>query len=581
MGGAVRWGLLLVALAVAGACGALAPAADATLSVPGATALPPFTGTGASGVGNTLAAFEAATGGADNGTTVGEQSSGFRHLTWDGLTVDGSDPTSRTIEPGHVVGLGSGRLEPWGIAQAPGVAVANDGFRSANNSVAFTPFTPQSVWAPYNSDTAEFDVVAPAAVGSLPVPAQTRGLGIVFLNVTTTDTTIRYYNGDILLGKVSVPIPASVGAPSFAGLLFPAAVVTRVVITLGTAAIFAFDGSIVTPTQPAANDFVVGDDLVLAEPSPTRGDVAATAGVPVTAALDTFIETSPNATIRAVIDWGDGTRTAGTISPGPGGTVEVTGNHAYAQTGDYTTEVTVNDFGGPEQSKQTDVSVGPRASVTSVTCSPSPVAVSAATTCTATVADVGGALTPSGLVSFSTSTPGASFGQDGGCLLGPTAIPGVSVCSVGFTPGQLPPRQARAVAIYGGDGAHSGSGGTATVGVRAQRCSVRALTRRLRRAGLGLLVTCDARANVRISVTAVGRRTGALRPFQLQFGSLRALVTEGRPTVLVVRPARGVLPILRIALSQHQHVSLKLALTASSHVTRRTTTTRVAAVRIL
>ena len=234
-----------------------------------------------------------------------------------------------------------------------------------------------------------------------------------------------------------------------------------------------------------------------------------------------------------------------------------------------------------EQSSQTTIQVGPRASTTSVTCSPSPVAVSAAATCTATVADVGGAVAPTGLVSFSTATPGASFGQDGGCLLSPTAIAGVSACEVGFTPGQLPPRQARAAALYGGDGAHAGSGGIATVGVRAQRCSVRALSRRLRRGGLGLLVTCDARANVRISVTAVGGRTGALRPFRLQFGTLRALVTEGRPTVLVVRPARGVLPDLRTALRRHQHVSLKLALTASSHVTRRTTTTRLAAVRIL
>jgi hypothetical protein len=145
MGGAVRWGFLVAAVAIAGAYGALAPAADASLSVPGATPLPAFIGTGPVGTGNALAAFEAAIGGADNGTTVGEQSGGFRHLTWDGLTVDGSDPTSRTIEPGHVVGLGSGRLEPWGIDQGPDVAVANDGFKSANGSVGFTPFTPQNL----------------------------------------------------------------------------------------------------------------------------------------------------------------------------------------------------------------------------------------------------------------------------------------------------------------------------------------------------------------------------------------------------------------------------------------------------
>ena len=241
------WGLV----AVLAALGVSAPAAQASLSVPGATALPPVTGTGASGAANALASFETDIGGPDNGTTAGEHGNGFRHLSWDTLAVDGSDPTSRTIESGHVVGLGSGRLEPWGIEQGAGVAVANDGFKSANGSIGFTPFTLQNVWAPYNSNTVEFDVVAPAAAGAVPVPAQTRGLGVVFLNVTTDGTRIQYYNGDIPLGQVSaMPTPAGPGDPSFAGLLFQGAVVTRVVITLGTAQIFAFDGSTVLLPSP-------------------------------------------------------------------------------------------------------------------------------------------------------------------------------------------------------------------------------------------------------------------------------------------------------------------------------------------
>ena len=264
MGRAI-WGLLAV-LAALGVC---APAAQATLSVPMGGSPATFRGSGASAA-TALASFEAAIGGRDNGTTAGEQSNGFRHLTWDTLAVDGSDPTSRTIESGHVVGLGDGRLEPWGIDQGPSIAVANDGFASANPSTTFTPFSPPNVWAPYNTNTAELDVVAPAAAGSVPVPAQTRGLGVVLLNVTTSDTTVQYYNGDILLGQV-VPLMNG-GGPSFAGLLFPNAVVTRVVITLGTAQIFDFDGGTVSPTTPGP-DFVAGDDVVLAEPDagPGRG----------------------------------------------------------------------------------------------------------------------------------------------------------------------------------------------------------------------------------------------------------------------------------------------------------------------
>jgi hypothetical protein len=135
-------------------------------------------------------------------------------------------------------------------------------------------------------------------------------------------------------------------------------------------------------------------------------------------------------------------------------------------------------------------------------------------------------------------------------------------------------------AAYGGDSAHTSSGGLATVRVRAQHCSLRTLTHRLRAAGLGVLVSCDARSGVQISVKALASRRGALKAFQLQFGSLGATVTAGRPTVLVIKPARGVLKTLHAAIQRGQRVSLKLTLTASSHATHRTTTTRVPAIRI-
>ena len=70
------------------------------------------------------------------------------------------------------------------------------------------------------------------------------------------------------------------------------------------------------------------------------------------------------------------------------------------------------------------------------------------------------------------------------------------------------------------------------------------------------------------------------RAFSLPYGSLRASVTAGRPTVLVVKPANGVLKALRDALRHHQRVSLRVTLTASARSTQRTTTTRVSALRI-
>jgi hypothetical protein len=559
------------------AFGVAAPAAHASLSVP--TGGPPAMVRGAdASTAQALSSFEAEVGGADNGTSAGEQVNGFRHITWDGLAVDGSDPGSRMIESGHVAAPSRARLEPWGIQLGPEIAVANDGFSSANPGVSFTPFSRPNVWAPYNSNTAELQVVAPAAQGtSAPVPAQTRGIGVTFLNVTTGGTTIRYYNGDILLGQVD----ALPGATSFAGLLFAQPVVTRVVITLGTAEIFDFDGSRVTPTL-SATDFVAGDDVVLAEPAPARGAVAATAGMPVTAPLDTFTETNPNATPTATIDWGDGARTPGTITSGPSGTFIVTGNHPYAQTGSYTARVTVDDFSGPAQTRQTEIQVAPRPSNTTISCSPSSVAVSAATACTAIVSDTygGTGAAPSGLVAFNSPTPGAVFPAAASCILGSTSASLTSVCFVQFAPGQLPPNQAHITASYGGDEAHAASTGTATVAVHRQRCSLKALSRRLRPSGFAVLATCDARTNVQIAVQAHAARNGRLKAFQLQFGTLRSAVTAGRPTVLVIKPAPGVVPALRAALHRHQHVSLKLTLTAGSGATHRTITTkRVPALR--
>ena len=462
----------MVALGVALGCAV--PAAHASLSVPTGGPSTQFTD---SRTADAVANFAAAIGGADNGATSGEHGSGFRHVSWDDIALNGSDPGSTALPGGHTVALSRGRLQPWGIELGPDVAVADDGFHSVNSNVQFTPYSLHDVWAPFNSQApfnspvAELDVVAPDGQASTPVAAQTRGLGVVFLNVRQADTTgIEYYNGDILLGRVFAP--AGTGGPSFAGLLFPDPVVTRVVVVLGTAEIFSLDGS---PAGTDPNTMVAGDDVTLAEPAAARGAVAATAGVPVNAALDTFTETDPNASPKALIDWGDGVRSVGTIVPGPTGTFLVAGNHPYAHTGSYVADVTVDDSSGPEQTKEINIAVGPRTTTTAVTCSPSPVAVSASTTCTATISDAtgAGASAPTGVVSFSTTTPGAAFGQGEGCLLGPTAITGVSSCAVQFTPGLLPPSQAHVAAAYGGDSAHAASAATTSVGVRPQRCSLR------------------------------------------------------------------------------------------------------------
>jgi hypothetical protein len=559
------WGRAFRGLVVVFALlGVAAPAAHASLSVPSTT----FTN---------ITGFEAAAGGADNGTTPGEQGSGFRHFAPGGIAVDGSDPGSTAIPGGHTAAVSPNRLQPWGLELGPAVAVANDGFSSVNSHAGFSP---PNLWAPFNSNTTQLQIVAPAVQTSAPAPAVSRGVGIEFVNVENSGTTISYYSGNSLLGQVT----ASQGPTSFAGVLFADPVVTRVVVTLGTADIFGFDGSSVTPGGTDPTTLAAGDDIVVAEPGGGGATAAGTAGAPISASLASFDSSDAAADITATVTWGDGTVSSGTIVPEGGGAFTVTGTHSYALPGSYTPSVTVQEFGGSALTTEALIQVAPRASNTSVICSPSPVAVTASTICTATVSDVGadGPITPTGTVAFSSPTAGASFAVDSGCVLGASETPGEAICEVQFTPTQLPPAQARIDAVYGGDDAHVASADSAIIGVRAQRCTLKALSARLKGhpAVLGVLVNCDARANVTIVGKAAGARKGRFKAFTLNFGSIRTTVTAGRPTVLVIRPSKSVLSALQAATRRHQRVSLKLTLTASSHATQTTTTTRVAAFRI-
>ena len=302
---------------------------------------------------------------------------------------------------------------------------------------------------------------------------------MVFLNVTTNGTSIQYFNGHILLGQVTAPQ----GAMSFAGLLFPDPVVTRVVVTLGTGEIFELrrQHAIAGSVRPAI--WSRATTWPWPSPRPARGAAAATAGVPVTAVLDTFTESNADASPTALIDWGDGARSAGTIVPGPGGTFLVAGNHAYAHTGSFLADVTVDDSSGPEQTREieiagraahdhdrTDVlslrgrgvrqhdlhghSLGRRRRGRDR-------------------ARRAGLVQPRRLpVPRSPRTERASSGRPRS-----PACRRARCCS---RPDSCPRARRTIAAAYAGDGAHTASIATTSVGVRAQRCTLKALTRRLR-----------------------------------------------------------------------------------------------------
>src|ERR1700729_3244777 len=120
---------------------------------------------------------------------------------------------STAIPGGHTAAVSPSRLQPWGLELGPAVAVANDGFKSVNSHAGFSP---PNLWAPFNSNPTQLQIVAPAGQASAPAPAVSRGVGIEFVNVENSGTTVSYYSGNALLDQVMAPQ----GATSFVGVLF-------------------------------------------------------------------------------------------------------------------------------------------------------------------------------------------------------------------------------------------------------------------------------------------------------------------------------------------------------------------------
>ncbi len=131
---------------------------------------------------------------------------------------------------------------------------------------------------------------------------------------------------------------------------------------------------------------------------------------------------------------------------------------AFAVSGSYNGDPSHDTSNG-----STTVTVSKRATSIVISCSPNPVANYAFTSCTPTVTDTDAStvVTPTGGVSFaSNSTGGFSTSS---CVLASTGSAGVASCMVGYTP-SLTGHHAIS-STYGGDSAHTGSSGSATLTV--------------------------------------------------------------------------------------------------------------------
>jgi hypothetical protein len=362
------WNAVLVQMAVvaAGAWG-LVGAAYADLPLSPGNPVVPGTPTTFSGVGGTntsggafaaLSAFKAAIGGAKN-TAPSPQVAGFRVITWDGVTLDGTDFGGDTIVIvlGKTVGIPIDRFASQGVVFEEVYAVAGDGFVAANPNVAgrFPAFSPANTFAMFNDNSIGFRFALAATPTTTPEPAATRGFGAVFRNVQLANTTsIEYFNGAVSLGKFFAPTSTQ-GTAEFLGVLYGSPIVTSVTIICGSDTVFSFDGTTVVSggtDNPPTHNLVVTDDFVYPEPTTAANAIpaiVATAGIAFNGVVGVFSDTDPGANTRsftARVDWGDGGQSSGAIAANGGGGFDVTGSHTYADPGTFRVRVDVADLQG-------------------------------------------------------------------------------------------------------------------------------------------------------------------------------------------------------------------------------------------
>ena len=259
-----------------------------------------FNGSGA-GATTALDAFRSAIGGVKN-TAAAAQVGGRREINWDGVKLDGTDvsPSTAVVDNGKTVIIGVDRFKAQGTLFADPYAVSGDGFGSVNSGSAgqFSPFSPKNVFAMQDANAGQFDdrfIGESFVLAGSATTAGTRGFGAIFSDVEIAgSSSIEYFGSDksgndVSLGVFFVPIGAD-GTSQFLGVLFDNPIITRVDLTVGSKALFSFDGTSIQSFGSEALargiDLAVNDDFIFAEPTQA-------ATVPISGTLGLFLAGFP------------------------------------------------------------------------------------------------------------------------------------------------------------------------------------------------------------------------------------------------------------------------------------------------
>jgi hypothetical protein len=200
--------------------------------------------------------FRGLLGDPNNGPQAGEQEAGRREINWDGVPAA---LTNVDTFPANFFN-----------ARGANFAGPGTGFRNSDNDfsdlnlaydVQFEAFSQEKTFMPIGSPEMEIRFT----VAGSATPAAVTGFGIVFSDVDRQGAaSIKLFDAaGRSLGQYHAPVRSDETGLSFVGVVFDAAIISKVVITSGQAAINA---GLQDLTDGGNRDLVITDDFIYGEP---------------------------------------------------------------------------------------------------------------------------------------------------------------------------------------------------------------------------------------------------------------------------------------------------------------------------
>ena len=213
---------------------------------------------GSGRVTSELRAFRSLVGLPLNAAAVGPLASGHRQIDWDGVPAA---QTNTNTFPGNFFNANSTRGLNM-VTLGTGLRVSDNNFTDidASYGLQFKAFSVPRTFAAVNSNVIDLNFLVPGTQ----TPSAVNGFGAIFSDVDVQGgASIEYFNGNISLGVLGVPVRSDADGHSFLGARFTQPV-TRVRLTVGQGALAAGVADI---SAGGSLDLVILDDFLYGEPN--------------------------------------------------------------------------------------------------------------------------------------------------------------------------------------------------------------------------------------------------------------------------------------------------------------------------